>query len=225
MCCLLAVLFKTILVFALVLTAMRIMGKRQLGEMELSELVVALLISELGTAPIYGEVSLLWGVTAITALLLTELFISWLSMKSVKFRGFLIGRPSILIRDGRIMQQELRKNRFTLDELQEELRTQSFTDISRIKYAILETNGELTVLPYAAESPVTNRSLGLEAQDAGLPVLVVNDGRIMTENLRGLGYNEKWLEARLKEHGISGHRDVFIMTVDDGGAIYLERKR
>ena len=219
------VIVRTIIVFLCIIGAMRLMGKRQLGELELSELVVAVLISNIAAHPLQDiGIPLLNGVLPIAVLLSCELLISWLSLKSGRVRCLLFGKPSILIEHGRIDQKEMKKNRFSLDELSEALRKKGITDLSSVRQAILETDGTLNVLLYACCSPVTPAQLNLEAEDRGLPITLVSDGKVEAANLRLLGKDESWLESKLRESGPLLPQQVYLMTIDALGGVYLQRK-
>ena len=150
--------FRTIILYILIIAGVRLMGKRQVGELEPSELVLSLIIADLASVPMqdYG-IPLLTGVVPILTLLSLTMILSVLTMKSVTFRALLCGRPSVVIQNGMVNQREMAKNRLTVDELLEELRIKGYTDISQIKYAILETNGQLSVLPYANQKPPAAR--------------------------------------------------------------------
>ena len=148
------------ILYILIIAGIRLMGKRQVGELEPSELVLSLIIADLASVPMqdYG-IPLLTGVIPILTLLSVTMILSVLTTKSVRFRAVLCGRPSIVIRDGLVDQHEMARNRLTVDELLEELRCKGYTDPSVVKYAILETNGQLSVLPYANQKPPTARQL------------------------------------------------------------------
>ena len=147
------------------------------------------------------------------------MILSVLTMRSVRFRAVLCGRPSVIVRDGKVDQQEMRRNRFTVDELHEELRAQGITDLNTVKYAILETSGRVSVLPKAAEQPVTAGQMGLSPQEPGLPVVLINDGRLMEKALKAQGLDRNWLDQRLAEHGVCSPSQVFLLTVDEAGGI------
>ena len=201
------------------------MGKRQVGELEPSELVLSLIIADLASVPMqdYG-IPLLTGILPILALLAMTMILSVLTMKSVRFRALMCGRPSIVIRDGLVDQREMARNRLTIDELLEELRAKGYTDPATVKYAILETNGQLSVMPYANQKPPTAQQLQVSAEESGLPLVVISDGRLLEHNLRALGRDRKWLDQRLEERGCSGIEAVFLLLVDQTGSIYLARK-
>lgn len=216
---------RTIILYIIIIAGIRLMGKRQVGELEPSELVLSLIIADLASVPMqdYG-IPLITGVVPILTLLSLTMILSVLTMKSVRFRAILCGRPSIVIRDGLVDQQEMGRNRLTVDELLEELRNKGYTDLSAVKYAILETNGQLSVLPYANQKPPTARQMKVSVEEGGLPLVVISDGRLLEHNLKALGRDRIWLDKRLKERGCPSPEGVFLMLVDQADGIYLARK-
>ena len=216
---------RTIILYVFIIAGIRLMGKRQVGELEPSELVLALLIADLAAVPMQDfGIPLLTGLIPILTLLCLTMALSVLTMKSVKFRAILCGRPSIIVENGKLRQGEMRKNRFTLDELMEELRMKGVTDLSTVKYAILETNGQLSVLPFAAQQPPTAQDLNLHLPEPGLPVVLINDGRLIRRSLDRRGLNDGWLEKQLKAHKVDRVEDVFLMTVDETNQVCLIEK-
>lgn len=218
-------IFRTVVLYGLIILGIRLMGKRQIGELEPTELVFTLLIADLAAVPMQDfGIPLITGVIPIITLLCLTLLLSILTMKSIRFRAVLCGRPSIVVENGKLCQKEMEKNRFTLDELSEELRLQGVTDIQTVKYAILETNGQVTVLLKAAERPVTAGQMGLTPAEAGLPTLLISDGRIMAENLLRRGLSGAWLEAELKRQHVKSAKEVFVLSMDEEGKIYFAAK-
>lgn len=216
---------RTIILYVFITAGIRLMGKRQVGELEPSELVLALLIADLAAVPMQDfGIPLLTGLIPILTLLCITMALSVLTMKSIKFRAVLCGRPSIIVENGKPCQSEMRKNRFTLDELMEELRMKGVTDLSTVKYAILETNGQLSVLPFAAQKPPAAQALDLHLPEPGLPVVLINDGRLMSRALHHRGLDETWLDKQLKEHHIKHIRDVFLLTVDETNKVCVIEK-
>ena len=204
---------------------MRLLGKRQLGEMELSEFVLAALIADLAAHPLQDiGIPLINGLVPILTLFCCEVLISGATLKSVRLRSLFFGRPSVLILRGKVIQRELRKNRFTLDELMQELRNQGVLDISKIEYGILETDGRLNVILYASESPVTPAMLNIETSRDAYPAIIINDGHVMETNLRHLGRDMNWLTKQLNERGVHSPSDVFLMTLNKSGQIYYAAK-
>ena len=217
--------YRTAIMFVVVLVAMRIMGKRQLGQLELNELVVAIMLSELAVSPITNPGNrLLYGIVPIAVLLVGELTLVFLCMKSIRLRTIFIGKPSILVQDGQIKQREMRKNRITLTELTEKLRGQGYTDLSTIKYVLLEVNGALSVLPFAAHAPATHEAQQLQKEDKGLPMLIISDGRVLEKNLKSLGLDRRWLEKEIQSRGAKNAEGVYLFTVDEKRNIYFAAK-
>lgn len=218
-------LLRTIILYILIIAGVRLMGKRQVGELEPSELVLSLIIADLASVPMqdYG-IPLLTGIVPILTLLSVTMILSVLTMKSVTFRALLCGRPSVVIQNGTLDQKEMAKNRLTVDELLEELRIQGYTDLSTVKYAILETNGQLSVLPYANQKPPTARNLKVCVEEAGLPRVVVSDGRLLENNLKSLGHDRPWLEKQLSQRGCRDVSKVFLLLVDEADAVYFVEK-
>lgn len=216
------VFFRTLIIYFSLLAAMRLMGKRQLGEMELSEFIVAALIADLASHPLQDiGIPMLNGLIPIFTLFCLEVVISGVSLRHVRLRGMLYGRPSVIISHGKIRQSEMRKNRFTLDELTQELRSQSVLDIATIEYAILETNGQLNIVLQPADRPATAGQMGIAAPDTGYPTIVINDGRVLSENLARAGYNDTWLQKQLNAAKIASPQKVYLMTVDGTGGVYV----
>ncbi|MEQ2455254.1 DUF421 domain-containing protein [Flavonifractor hominis] len=216
---------RTILLYVFIIAGIRLMGKRQVGELEPSELVLALLIADLAAVPMQDfGIPLLTGIIPILTLLCITMALSVLTMKSVRFRAVVCGRPSIIVENGILRQREMQKNRFTVDELMEELRMKGITDISTVKYAILETNGQISVLPFAAQQPVTAQQMQMHPKDPGLPTVIINDGRVLTRNLHHRGLDDIWLDRQLKQHNIKRTEDVFLLTVDEQNQVYLAAK-
>ena len=218
-------ILRTIMIYTALLVSMRLMGKRQLGEMELSEFVVASLIADLASHPLQDVgIPMINGLVPIFTLFCCELLIAGLSLKSVRLRALLFGKPSMLILRGQICQKEMRANRFTVDELMQELRNQGIVDISQVEYAILETDGQLNVIPFPAEKPPSARQLGVTVDDGGFPAIVVNDGRVLENVLTGTGHDRAWLQEEITRSGFDSPEGIYLMTVNRGGQTYIAGK-
>ena len=219
------IFIRTLIVFISIIVSMRMMGKRQLGELELSELVVAVMISDVAANPLQDiGIPLLNGLIPIVVLLCCQLIISTITMKSVRGRILFFGKPNIIIENGVINQREMKKNRFTLDELTEELRNHGITDISTVQYGILETSGQLNVILTPKERPATAGQLGVEEPDTGYATIVINDGKLLNKNLKRIGRDENWLAKELKKNGAKDIKDVYIMVVNGAQDIFFARK-
>ena len=218
--------FRTIILYLLLMVGLRLLGKRQIGELEPSELVLTLIISDLAAVPMQNfGIPLVNGVFPILILLCLSMILSFINLKSVRFRSILCGKPAVIIRDGKLVQQAMNQTRLTIDELYEQLRSQGITDLKSVKYAILETNGKISALPYTRESPVTPKILGTQVRDEVLlPILLINDGRVMTDNLRASGRDMAWLNSQLSTRNIASPREVFLLTVDESGRVECAKK-
>ena len=208
-----SILVRTIIIYILLSFSLRIMGKRQLGEMDVVELVSTLLISELASIPIDDpDIPLLNAIIPILLILSAEVILSTVKNKSEKLKESLEGKPTYIIYKGRLSQEALRENRISINELLSEMRSQGVGDISEVNYAILEQNGSLSLLKKNADE---------------IAHTLVIDGHIMADDLKTLGYNERWLEKELsaRKARVDG---VFLMTVTDRGEINIilkEEKR
>ena len=219
------IIFNTVAIYAVLILFMRLMGKRQLGELEPAELIVTILISDVASSPICNPENPLWyGIVSAALLFFLELILSLLMARSVRFRSLLSGKPTLLIVHGRIDQTQMRRNRFTPDELAEALRNQGALDLNEVEYAILETDGQLNVILSPENRPVTAGQMGVTEEDKGYPLIVINDGRVLSENLKILGRDETWLMKHLRTQKLSSPKDVYLMTVDMAGGVFLSPK-
>jgi uncharacterized membrane protein YcaP (DUF421 family) len=186
------------------------MGKRQIGQLQPSELVVALVIADLAAVPMANVgIPLINGIIPIITLFIMEELLSYISLKSERARGFICGKPSILIERGIIVEEELRKLRYNLNDLLEQLRLKNFSNIEDIDYAIVETSGQLSVIPKAEKKPVTLKDMNIKANAQHLPVTIIIDGRMISDNLHKIGLSSNWLTNELKKNNIVSSKDVF----------------
>ncbi len=222
----LTVLIRTAVIYLALLAGLRLMGKRQMGELELNELVIAMLLSDTASIPLQDlDMPLHYGVVAVMTLLSMSLLFSFLSLKSLRFRTAFCGSPTLIIREGQLMQRAMRKNRFTVDELLGELRVQGVTDLTTVRYAILETNGQLSLLLEDGAQPVTAEDMGLTSESPGLPTLLISDGRLLEKELQKSGLDEAWLKETLQQHGLTHHREVFLLSIDGKNRPLLIKKQ
>ena len=213
---------RTILLYITIVIALRIMGKRQIGELSPSEFVITILTSELATVPMQSTgTPLLYGIMPILTLLSLEILISTVSLKSRRIRKLVAGRTSILVENGKINQSEMTRLRLTLDELLEELRLKGFLDIAKVKYAILEANGELSVFPFTKDEPATKEDMNLPISPVHLPKTVISDGVIIESELKTANRDERWIREELSKRNIERFSDVFLMQINEDGKINL----
>ena len=217
-------LLRTLLLYAAVIAAVRLMGKRQLGELDPSELAVTILVSDLAAVPMQDPgIPMLSGLVPIAALISLEILLSFAALKSRLFRRLLNGQPAIIIRSGRLDVKKLRQLRLTTDEVVETLRKQNVASVADVKYGVIEPDGTLTVVPVRAQQPVTASMLGLTPKDAGLPRVVVSDGKLVPRSLRLLQLDPRDVENRLHNQSLA-LSDVFLMTLDDCGNSFIQRR-
>ena len=210
--------FMRTLFFHLVLIlVIRLMGKRQIGQMEPAEFVVTMLAANLAAIPMEdNDIPLYNGLIPLLTVLVLELILSLLSLKSLRLRKLLCGKPVILIENGHILQRNLRRTRITLDELTGHLREKDVLDPRSVQYAILETNGNLSVFPFPKDRPASAKEAGIQAKDQYLPITLVSDGRLLRSNLSVAKKDEAWVHRTLKAKNATVDT-TWLLTVDKGG--------
>ncbi|KUO58861.1 MAG: hypothetical protein APF84_14100 [Gracilibacter sp. BRH_c7a] len=218
-------IIRTIFLYLIIVLVLRLMGKRQIGQLQPFELVIILMISELAAIPTQDlGVPLIEGLFPVMVLLLLGLTISQMSLKSEKARAIICGTPTILINKGVILEDELRKLRYNLSDLLEQLRVKDIPNISDVEYAILETNGQLSVIPKASKRPVNPEDLNISPPYEGLPITLIMDGILQQHNLEKASVNYAWLENELNKANIDDLTQVLIASVDAQGILFLQRK-
>ena len=213
------VVIRTAALYGLLILAVRLMGKRQVAEMEPAEFVVTMLLANLAAVPMQDNgLPLLSGIVPILTVLALELILAVSSLKLLPLRRLLNGVPTLLIRDGRIDQRALAASRVSLDELEQKLREKDVFDCAQVAWAILETDGELTVMLRPEHQPAAKGDVGAVLSPAGLYYNVIEDGVLLRDNLRAAGLDEPWLRAELARRG-ARVRDVFLLAVNEAGEV------
>lgn len=206
--------FRTIVLYLILILVIRLMGKRQIGQMEPSEFVVTMLVANLASIPMQdGAIPLYSGIVPILTVLGAELLLSFLSLKSIIIRKLLCGKPVILIENGNILQENLRKTNVTLDELTGHLREKGVLDLHTVQYAILETNGNLSVFPYPKYMPASAKDAGIRASRQFIPLTIISDGYLSQDNLQKAGKDLAWVDKVLSQHNAS-IKTTWLLTVD-----------
>ncbi|NPV52044.1 MAG: DUF421 domain-containing protein [Firmicutes bacterium] len=219
------VIGKTIAMYIFVLFITRIMGKREVGQLSPFDLVVAVMIADLASLPLEEKkITLVDGIVPIAVLAAAEILTAFISLKSDTARRVISGSPSILVENGRIIESNLRKSRYNLDDLLAQLREKDIPNIADVEYAILETSGDLSVIPKSQKRPVTPQDLGIPTSYEGLPFPLVTDGQIQYKNLERLNLSVKWLEDRLHKHGVDKIDEVLLASLDGEGNLYVSLK-
>ena len=215
---------RAIILYIVVLVVMRLMGKREIGQLQPFELAISIMIADLASVPMSElGIPLTNGIVPILALLVMYMIISILNMKSVNFRKIMSGKPAILVYRGRIDEKALRKESITINELQERLRVDNIFNLGDVEYAILETNGELTVIQKPEKRALTAQDLNISPEYEGISYDLVVEGKIMYENLKALGKDEKWLEKQLKNFDAKPE-NTLVATMDGKGQFFCQKK-
>lgn len=218
----LIVAIRTFVLYIIVLIAVSIMGKSELSKMSPFQFVIVFMIAELAAMPIDDpSTSLINGVMAIFTLMLLQVLISFFSIKSEKFKNLVSGKPSILIEKGKLNIKELKKLRITSTDLLEQLRLANCPSLSDVEYAIMEANGQLTVIPKADQKPLTPKDMGLTVNNGLLPMVVVSDGTIYNKNLLAAGVPEELFRQKLRDSGISSYKDIFLAFYDENKSFHV----
>lgn len=220
------VVIRTLILYALVIIALRLMGKREIGQLQPFELVVIIMISELASIPTENVgVPLLSGIVPILVLLLTNLTLAWISLKSEKARTIICGTPSILIHRGKILEAELKKNCYNLTDLLEELRIKNVPNIADVEFAVLETNGQLSVFEKKPKKLKLPEFLQGSTEYEELPLTIIMDGNLNSNNLQDGNKDLSWLKQELKKRSIDKIEDVFLASLDSSGKLFTQAKQ
>lgn len=215
---------RTILLYIVIIIAIRIMGKRQISEMQTSELVITLLMSNIASIPMQDtDQSMLSGIIPIMVLLVCEISISYLMLKHTKIRSLICGKPVIIIDNGKIDRDAMIQLRISTEDMYEQLRQKDIFDIKEVAYAIIETNGKLSVMKKPENDTVTVSDMKIRAKEKPLQVSVISDGEISKSSLRYCGFQESYIQKVLKKEG-TALSDVFIMTMDKNGSYNIIKK-
>ncbi|RJE48433.1 MULTISPECIES: DUF421 domain-containing protein [unclassified Dehalobacter] len=216
---------RTIILYLIIVLVLRVMGKRQIGQLQPFELVIILMISELAVIPSQDSgIPLVAGLFPVLILLLLGLAISEIALKSEKARGIICGTPTILINKGQILEAELRKLRYNLSDLLEQLRVKNLPNIADVEYAILETNGQLSVIPKTGKRPVNPQDLKLQVTSEGLPLSLIMDGKLQHKNLEKSGVNIQWLNKELAKANVPDMKSVFFASINSERKLYIQQK-
>lgn len=215
---------RVTILYILVLTIMRLMGKREIGQMQPFELVIAIMIADLASIPMSDVgVPLFNGIVPILALLVFQLIISIINIKSIKLRRILCGKPSILIYRGKIDEKQLIKEKITINELEERLRQKDVFSLGDVEYAILETNGELSVIQKPEKRNTIPEDFNITPEYEGIPYDLVLDGTVMHENLKKIGKDYEWLKKETQKFKMKPE-EALVITFDGKEQIFCQRK-
>lgn len=216
------ILVRTIILYLVVLFTIRIMGKSELSKMSPFQLVVIFMIAELAAIPIESpSASLINGAVGIFALMFLQVLISMISIKSETFKNFINGRPSVLIEKGEINQKELKALRISLNDLMEQLRIGNAPSLSEVEYAVMESNGELSIIPKADKKPLTPGDMSLAKEPESMPLVLVSDGVLYRQNLLSLGWDEAYLKTQMTAVKLTSYKEIFFAFCDEQKKLHI----
>ena len=216
--------FRAIILYLIVLIVMRLMGKREIGQLQPFELAISIMIADLASIPMTEiGIPIFNGIIPILGLLVMHLIISVVNLKSLKAREIICGKPNILIYRGKINEKALKKERFTINELQERLRGNNVVNLGDVEYAILETSGEVTVIQKPEKRNTIPEDFNIKPDYEGIPYDLVIDGKIMNQNLKIIGKNYEWLKKEVKKFSINPE-EALVVTIDGKGRIFCQKK-
>ena len=220
----LVIFFRSIFIYIIVLIVMRLMGKREIGQLQPFELAISIMIADLATMPMSNSgIPITNGIIPILGLLVMHLLISVINLKSTKIRKLICGKPSLLIYRGKINEEMLRKERFTINELQERLRDKDIMNFGDVEYAILETSGQINVIQKPNKRNSIPEDFGIEPEYEGISYDLVIDGVIMEDNLKILGKNYQWLKKQVEKFGFKP-KEALIVTIDGKVQFFCQKK-
>jgi len=218
-------IIKTTILYFVVVIAMKAMGKRQIGQLQPFELVVLLIISEMAAISMQNTgVPITSSIVPIITIVILQVFLALLNLKSEKARVIICGKPTILIENGKIREDELRRTRINLNDLLEQMRAKDCFNIADVEFAILETNGHLSILLKSQKRPVQPEDLNLETKYEGLPTNIIIDGQVNHANLERTNLDENWLKQELSKRGIYSIKEVLFASLDTSGNLFVQRK-
>lgn len=222
----LIIIVRALILYSMLVLVTRIMGKRQVGELQPFEFVITILVAEMAAIPMSDkETPLLNGLVGIFTLLVIHVSLSFLTLKSQFLRGVLCGIPAIVIENGIIIEKTMQAQRYNINDLLEQLRGQGYGNLADVEFAILETNGQLSVIPKSQKRPVTPADLQVQTQYEGLPLTLVVDGKVDTRALHQAKLDKAWLQQELAKFGITNLKQVLVATLDTQGNLFFQSKK
>ncbi len=221
----LLIIIRTLILYIAVVIIMRIMGKQEIGQLQPFELVVALMIADLAAIPMQNTgIPLLSGIIPIIILMVAQVALSYISMKSMKARDVICGTPSVVVANGKLVESELRYLRYNVNDLLEQLRSKNYPNLADVEYAILETNGQLSVIPKSQKRALQPEDLQINTRYEGMPLSLIIDGQLNEQNLSRVNLTREWLRTELLKFGINDFKKVFFACLDTAGKLFYQLK-
>lgn len=216
---------RTLILFAVVVVGLRLMGKRQIGQLQPYELVIVIMLSALAAIPMQNSgVPLISGLVPIVTLIVVHVTLSYITLKSDRARGVICGTPSVLIENGKIVEGEMKRLRYNINELLEQLRSKNIPNIADVEFAIVETSGHLSVIPKSQKRPVVAGDMNLPTRYEGLPVTLIIDGHVFQKNLAKISLSEEWLRSELMKFNVRDPGEVLFASLDTEGKLFFQEK-
>jgi uncharacterized membrane protein YcaP (DUF421 family) len=214
---------RIVILYIAVAVALRVMGKREIGQLSVFDFVISVMIAELSTVPMEDtNKPMQQALLSIATLVLLQIGVALLQLKSHRIRHFIDGEPTVLIEHGQIQDKEMRKIRYTINDLLMQLREKGYPNVADVEFAILETSGMLSVIPKADKRPLTPSDIGRNVPPEGIDMPLVSDGQVVTKTLDVLQRDEQWLREELKRRGYNRIEDVFYASIDASGTLFID---
>lgn len=222
----LTLMLRCILIYIIVLIIFRLMGKRQLGELQPFEFVITLIIADLATIPMAEiNIPVTHGIVPLFTLMILHFFISWISRKSIFMRKVISGKPVLLMTPSGVDHNALKELNMNLNDLSEALRNLNYFSLDQVQYAIVETNGKITVLPNKDNAPLCASDFdNVKKPESTLPIMLVCEGKYLKENMKLAEVTEDFVLNQLKRAGTTKVKDVVVATIDNAGKVYIQLK-
>lgn len=220
------IFLRTIFIYFTVLIVMRLMGKREVGELSILDLIVSFMIADISSMAIETHRTMMDVLLPIFTLAALQIIMSYLSMKSRKLRGLVDGEPSIIIKDGHIQDSTMKKIRYNLDDLMMQLRQKNIFDVADVEFAILETDGELSIFPKMGKQPVRQEDLGMHSSSFsfGIPVPLIIDGKVQDDGLAEINQTRFWLKREIQKRGVKDFKDIYFASISSSGDMFIDKK-
>lgn len=220
-----SILLRTVFIYVFLLVIMRVMGKREIGKLSIFDLVVSFMIADISSMAIENkEEPLITWISPIILLASLQILLSFILIKSERIRNWVDGSPVPLIENGKIVDKNMAKLRYNLDDLLTQLREKNIPDVSDVAFAVLETTGKLSVFPKEEKRPAFKEDVRRDLKQFRMPIPVIIDGKVQEEGLKKLGQNRFWLKAEIQKRGLKDFKEVFYATVNYEGRLYIDRK-
>ncbi|MDD4169358.1 MAG: DUF421 domain-containing protein [Desulfotomaculaceae bacterium] len=218
-------IIRTIILFVVVVVGLRLMGKRQIGQLQPYEMVIIIMLSAIAAVPMGNTgIPLVSGLFPILTLIVIQVALSYISLKSETARGIICGTPSVLIKNGKIIEQELARQRYDINDLLEQLRAKDMYNIADVEFAILENSGQLSIISKSQKRPLVPADINLPTTYEGLPVTLIIDGYVFHKNLAIINLDSDWLAAELKKFGVNSFQEVLFASLDTEGKLFYQVK-